>query len=67
MLDFQHSVDILLLFYGIEILTVTISILKRDPAMSSPLEPILQLEFVTYWKHAVLKAVFLEFLWFFLS
>lgn len=33
--------------------------------MSSPLEPMLQLDSIKYQTHTLLKAVFSEFLWFF--
>ena len=45
--------------YGIYILKATSLKLKMDPAMSSPLEAMLQLDFVTYWAHGLQKAVFI--------
>lgn len=46
--------------YGIDILKVTALHYKMGPAMSSPLEPMMQLESATEWTHAVLKIVFLN-------
>ena len=44
--------------YDTDILKVTALNLKMNPAMSSPPDPMLQRDFVTYWTHAVLKPVF---------
>ena len=49
-----------IMVYGVDILKVTALHWKMDPIMSSPLEPMMQLDFVTYWTHAVLKLVFLS-------
>ena len=38
--------------YGIDILKVTALHYKMGPAMSSPLEPMMQLESATEWTHA---------------
>ena len=44
--------------YGIDILKVTALNLKMNATMSYPREPMLQIDFVIHWTHAVLKAVF---------
>ena len=44
--------------YGIDILKVAAVNLKIDPVRGSPCEPLLQIDFVKYWIHAVLKAIF---------
>ena len=44
--------------YGVDNFKVTASNLKMGKAMSSPLEAMLQLDFVSYWAHEVLEAVF---------
>ena len=49
----------MIMVYGIYILKATSLKLKMDPAMSSPLEAMLQLDFVTYWAHGLQKAVFI--------
>ena len=51
--------------YGIDILKVTALHYKMGPAMSSPLEPMMQLESATEWTHA--KNSFFESQWFFHS
>ena len=51
--------------YGIDMLKVTALHYKMGPAMSSPLEPMMQLESATEWTHA--KNSFFESQWFFHS
>ena len=47
--------------YGIDIRKIYNSTIKMDLAMSSPLEPMLELNVVTYWAHAVRKGEYSVF------